>query len=207
MMIASSTLARLERETREHHESAESDIYRVLDDPTPAGYRRFIATTYHFEAAVEARLIHIADLQPRFLVTRLRSDLLSADLRALGIDHAVIKIFASTIDLPRLSEVEDALGWIYVLQRNTLHQAALYRVLAPRLRASLQVASRYLTAYAGNVHERWHELGAHLDRVAITQDRVQRLVTAAHDAFSRQHRWYRQATLPSSVPGALGAAR
>jgi heme oxygenase len=40
------------------------------------------------------------------------------------------------------------------------------------------------------VYERWHELGRHLDHAAITLDRVDAIVAAAHEAFDCQHRWF-----------------
>ena len=181
-------LARLERETREHHAKAEADLYRVLDEPTLDGYRRWLATIYHFEYAVEAALVHVPDLPLRFVATRLRSGALGDDLLALGTSAATMPVLGRPAAPPRLASAPEALGWIYVIQRNTLHHAAVFRALAPRLRASLHGASRYLTAFATNVHQRWRELGAHLDHGASTPARGQLIALAAHDAFACQHR-------------------
>ena len=197
-------LACLERDTHDLHEAGDRDLFRVLDEPTLAGYRRFLATVYHFEYAVEAKLVYVSDLQIRFLATRLRTGPLGDDLFAVGFDARMRDIFAMPIDTPAIENAEAGLAWIYVLQRNTLHHTALYRALAPRLRSTLQHASRYLTAYAGNVHQRWHELGLQLDHVATTPEAARRIVDIARDGFARQHRWYREAAATGSIEVALG---
>jgi heme oxygenase len=183
-------LVRLERDTRAHHAPAEADLYRALDEPTAAGYRRFLATVYRFEYAVEAQLVGVEDLPLDFVAAQLRTGELCHDLLAIGSDVRVHETFARECEPPRLASAADAFGWMYVLQRNTLHHGALFRALAPHLRSVLQRASRYLTAYANDVHQRWHALGVHLDRAATTPERAHRILAAAHDAFAAQHRWY-----------------
>lgn len=192
-------LARLDYETRDLHAAADADRFSVLDDPTLAGYRRFLATIYHFEYAVEAKLVLDPDLPIRYVVENLRSGLLGEDLLALGSDRAVMSIFARPIDRPRFRDGLHASGWMYVLWRNTLHHVALYRALAPRLRGPLQLASRYLTAGANDVYGRWHRLGAHLDAMAVTPERANLVVAAAREAFERQHAWFVEARRPRSI--------
>ena len=194
----SSWLARLEHDTRDLHARAEADRFCVLDNATLAGYRWWLATVYHYEYAVEARLVY-ADLPLRFLADNLRSGLLGDDLHALGIDRAAMRVFAQHIERPAFRDDADALGALYVLQRNSLFDAALYRALAPRLRHVLQIASRYLTAHANSVYERWHQLGAHLDAATTTPERAAAIVEAARDAFERQHAWFVQARKPGTV--------
>jgi heme oxygenase len=185
----SDVLARLEHETSDLHAAAEADRFAVLDDATAAGYRRLLATIYHFEYAVEASLVNVSELPVRLLLANLRTGALGADLLALGTDLAVRDTFARDVELPIIAGV-GAFGWFYALQRNTLHHAGLHRALAPRLRSVLHVASRYLTFHANDVYERWHQLGAHLDRCAPTPGHVREIVAAARDAFVRQHRWF-----------------
>jgi len=196
-------LACLERDTRELHADAEHDLLRALDEPTLAGYRRFAATVYHFEYAVEAKLVYVTDLQLRFLASRLRSGLLGDDLFALGMDAHSRDVLSRPLELPAIENAAGALAWIYVLQRNTLHHAELHRRLAP----GFPHASRYLTAYGARVHQRWNELGAHLDDVACSPGIARRIVDVARDAFARQHRWYREAATASSVQVAFGPSR
>ena len=196
-------LACLERDTRELHGDADRDLFGALDQSTLAGYRRFLATIYHFEYAVEAKLVYVTDLQLRFVASRLRSGLLGEDLLALGMDAHARDILSRPLDLPAMADAAVALGWIYVLQRNTLHHAELHRRLAP----TFPHASRYFAAYGASVHQRWTELGAQLDYVACSPEIARRIVDVARDAFARQHRWYREATTASSVEVAFGPSR
>ena len=102
-------------------------------------------------------------------------------------------VVAKPLPPPEFRDGHDALAWIYVLQRNTLHHPQLYRALAPRLRTTLQIASRYLTTHASDVYKRWHELGAYLDRVAGPPEVLTQIIEAAREAFRIQHGWYLRA--------------
>lgn len=184
---ASWMLARLDRETGDLHAAAEADRFSVLDEPTLAGYRRFLATIYRFEYAVEAKLVSIEELPVRWLAENLRSGLLCKDLLALGDDSTVRSVHARGADRPRFRDGLHAFGWVYALQRNTLQHGDLFRALAPRLRGALQLASRYLTAGSNNIYGRWYELGARLDAAASTHERASTIVAAAREAFERQH--------------------
>lgn len=183
-------LGRLEHETSAYHAQAEADIFYVLDDPRPAAYRRFLAAVYHFEYAVESRLVEMADLPLRFVAASMTSGRLGDDLLALGVDGSVLELLARPVELGGAWTSCEAFGWLYVVQRNTLHHAALYRALAPRLRTVLRTASRYLTAHAADVHERWHQLGAHLHLAARCTDDAHQIIAASQAAFEHQHRWY-----------------
>ena len=190
-------LARLERDTAAHHAAAEADLFQILDEPTFARYRRFLAVVYQFEYAVEARIVCVEALPIRFVMSLLKSGVLYNDLLALGIDASA---FGRKLEPPRFRDALDALGWLYVVQRNTLHHGALYRALAPHLRSPLQTAAHYLTFHTGDVHRRWRELGALLGRAASTPERAAQLVAAADAAFERQHRWYREARTQLAPP-------
>ena len=180
-------LARLDRETGDLHAAAEADRFSVLDEPTLAGYRRFLATIYRFEYAVEAKLVSVEELPVRWLAENLRTALLGKDLLALGDDTTMRNILARPLDRPRFRDGLHAFGWVYVLQRNTLHHGDVFRALAPRLRGALQLASRYLTAGSNNIYGRWYELGARLDAAASTPEHAKTIVAAAREAFERQH--------------------
>jgi heme oxygenase len=178
----------LDRETASHHATAEADLFRVLDDVTIEGYHRFLERVFHFEYAVEVELAG-AGLPDRFLAPRLKTHRLADDLLALGRPRGIDPRVALSLDLPRLRDPVDALAWLYVLQRNTLHHLPLYRALAPRLRSPLKLASRYLTTHTADVYQRWHELGAVLDR-AVTPEQHEHVIVVARAAFRLQHIWY-----------------
>jgi len=186
-------LAALEAATAGHHADAEADLFRVLDDATGPGYRQFLSSVFHFEYPIELQLTRIDALSLRFVSPRLKTSRLGDDLLALGPPSVIDPIFAQPLEAPVFRDGNDALAWLYVLQRNTLHHSQLYRALAPRLRTTLQIASRYLTTHAGDVYKRWHELGAHLDRAATAPVPLAQIIEVAREAFRTQHAWYLRA--------------
>jgi heme oxygenase len=78
--------------------------------------------------------------------------------------------------------VEQALGWLYVVERGRRLNALLHHHLVRRLPAELAIAGNYLLAStpAGN---RWHELGEALDRVGRYNAPAEQIINAAHRAF------------------------
>ena len=185
-------LDRLEHATRARHAVAEADLFRVLDGITVVSFVRFLAATYHFEYAVDARLVRVDELAPSFLAPRLRSGRLGDDLLALARDEHVIDILARPLAVPPFASPVDALGWLYVVERDALHHVALYRALGEPLGDLLPFASRYLTARALDGPQRWRELGAVLARFAVDDERVARVAAAAHAAFALRHDWFAQ---------------
>ncbi len=189
-------LAVLERETAVHHADAEADLFRILDDPRPSAFARFLAAIYQFEHAVEARVARVEGVSLRFAMERTKTGRLEEDLLALGIGRGSCDAVAGRPQLPRLSTVPETLGWLYVVERNTLHHGALYRALAPRLRDTLRIAGRYLTTYRCNVYERWTDLGAYIDRATTSPDIVQEVIAAADEAFACQRLWFHDVLAP-----------
>jgi heme oxygenase len=192
-------LERLERETREHHADAEADLFRVLDDATPAMYHRLLATIDRFEYAVESELVRTQQLPFGFVAARIKTGRLAEDLLALGDDPVVAALFAIPLEPVRFRDAYDALAWMYVVERNTLHHLSLYRALVPRLRTTLRIAATYLTSHATDVHARWFELGAYLDEVVDSPDTAAAIVEVASEAFMRQHAWHLEASKRSSL--------
>jgi heme oxygenase len=186
-------LAALETATASLHADAEADVFRVLDDATGPGYRQFLSSVFHFEYPVELQLTRVHSLPLRFVSTRLKTGRLGDDLLALGPPSVIDPLLAQPLAPPTFRDGHDALAWLYVVQRNTLHHTELYRALAPRLRTTLQTASRYLTTHASDVYKCWHELGAYLDRVAGAPEPLAQIIEVARDAFRNQHAWYARA--------------
>jgi heme oxygenase len=177
-------LVRLERETREHHAAADEDLFGIVASPTPSALRRFFATLYHFEYAVEWRFSNRQDLPIRFIAQRIKTGPLGNDLLALGLDAPSRDILAHPLDVPEFASGAAALGWIYVLERSSLRHAALQHALGHA------IASKYLAASAATASERWRELGIYVDYAACSPEKERELIDAAHGAFEHQHLWY-----------------
>ena len=180
-------LARLARDTREAQATADQDRLLALDDLTPATYQRFLAITYRFEHGVEAGLAGVPDLPVDLAGAVLRCRILREDLAALATTRQVADLLARPLAPPRFEGAADCLGWLYVVRKNTLEHVSLYRMLAPLLRTTLRMSSRYLLFQSANVYERWRELGSHLDQFAHSTEAASRIVAAATAAFVCQH--------------------
>jgi heme oxygenase len=183
-------LVRLELETRCHTGNADSDRLVLLDDPSPTRYRQYLSRTLGFEESFEDKLARMQDLDP--VIERLRgmTGKLRADLRALGMTDPQID-HLPRCSIPLLKSAPQALGWIYVLERNSLVHGLIRRHLAPRLPREHSVATTYLATHDGKTGTRYRELGVVLDNVArVSPYAPGAIVSAAHEAFRIQRQWY-----------------
>ena len=183
-------LVRLELETRAHTGTADADRLILLDDTTPTRYRQYLARTLGFEEAFEDKLARMHDLDPAIERLRGMTGKLRADLRALGMtDQQIDQLPRCSI--PLLKSAAQALGWIYVLERNSLVHGLIRRHLATRLPREVSVASSYLATHDGKPGTRYRELGTILDAAARTSPYAPgAIVSSAHEAFRLQRMWY-----------------
>ncbi len=186
-MQFSRVLVRLDDVTRVRHAAADDDrLALLLATVNVEVYRRFLTRVYGFESPVESAVQMTPGLDdvldPR---SRTSMKLLKADLLALGV--------ADPSALPRSASVfpfrgpAEALGWIYVVERNAMLHGVLRRHLEQRLCGT---ATAYLAGNERAVSARVRERGHALDAVAISDEIVDRIFTAAHAAFRAQRLWF-----------------
>jgi heme oxygenase len=182
-------LVRLALETRAHHGAADADRLALLDAPTPAGYRSFLESVYAFETRYERALIQTPHLEPRIIRSCTRTHLLRNDLRALGATEETLAALPIPVIPPFRSEAQ-ALGWAYVVERNTLLHGLLRRHLWRVLPRDISRGGSYLAALSSpGTHYR--ELGLEIDDAAKrTNPSV--IVDAATEAFAGQRLWFAQ---------------
>jgi heme oxygenase len=189
-------LARLQRETQPLLDCACGDRMCVVGQPTnAASYLAYLERIYGFEWPVESAFLRapalgdVIDLRWR---TQIR--LLRADLAALGVlDPSLVPACAPIAFTDRA----EALGWMYVIERNALLHGQVRRDLERRIAREIIAAGSYLTGGERAVGARLAELGAALDRFAYTTDIANQIVAAARVALRRQHQWFTRAE-PSS---------
>jgi heme oxygenase len=182
---SSPMLTRLALETCEHHDRADQVRYGPMATPTLAGYRTFLARVSVFEFAVEAALVRQLALPAGLLHRVIKSGGCTDDLLWLGPTPESIAIAAKACHVPRMTDVAQALGWIYMLERNRLGSDDVLAAVQRSLPHAYQTASRYLRACSEHQEERWCELGTYLER-----SEPARVIVAARQAFERHHRWY-----------------
>jgi heme oxygenase len=170
-------LQQLDFATRGYHVAADAPRMGLLGaNITRDKYIQYLSRTYAFEAPIETRwrvtvgLDRIVDV-PR----RIRTGFLASDLRALG-DTAENVLPASFVG------VEQALGWMYVVERGRRMNGMLQRHLLRRIPAVMMIAGNYLAA-SSPIGMRWQQLGATLDHVATNGAVAEQIINAAHRAF------------------------
>lgn len=189
-MKSSWVLARLDDETGPRHTAADNDRLALLTAPaTIAGYRDFLTHVYGFESVVEsalqmtADLDDVVDLRARSSMRLLRSDLLALGIAEPGAVARCESVFP-------FRTVLEAMGWIYVLERNALLHGVLRRHLEQRLGDRIANATAYFAGNERAVGARMRELGIALDGIAATYEVADRIAAAASAAFECQHRWF-----------------
>lgn len=194
--MQSRALVRLDKETRVFHAAAHDERLSLMTSPSSLeAYRRFLARVYGFEAPVETavqmtpRLGEVLDLRGRTGPRLLRSDLV-----ALGVwDPGALDRCTSVAPFRGAPE---ALGWLYVLERDAMLHGILFRHLERRLGDAFTRACAYLAGNERAAGSRMRELGRALDVVASAPQVADRVVDAACAAFRCHRAWFARAVLP-----------
>jgi heme oxygenase len=177
--------------TRVHHARAEARMPLMDDALTLDGYRETLARLLGFYDPLEARLAG-ADwrrigLDPE---RRRKSQLLVADLQALGVAPARIAGLPRCADLPDARSLAGALGCLYVVEGATLGGQLVRRHVAARLGLGPQEGCAFFTSYGAAVGPMWRE---YQDRLAIVVEAgdaaADDVVHAARQTFDALTRW------------------
>jgi heme oxygenase len=187
----SALLLRLEIETHAYHREADRPWLEPMTSAvTKASYGEQLARAYAFESPLEAALAY-TPCAPSLVGMRSRSRLLARDLFALDLTPGRV---SSRLIAP-FPSVAEALGWVYVVERQTRLLARVKHNIERRLPGAP-------TAYVSDEEAplRWSELGSTLDRIARTPRIVDQVLHAAHDGFRSLLDWYvsDQALRPSA---------
>jgi heme oxygenase len=170
-------LQQLEFATRGYHVGADAGRVALLGATiTRDKYADYLARTYAFEAPIEARWQRTPGLERVIAVApRARTGFLAADLRTLGceVDPVAPAAFVG---------IEQALGWMYVVERGRRMNGMLQRHLLRRMPAVMAIAGNYLAA-SSPLGPRWQQLGIALDQVAHNGAIAEQIINAAHRAF------------------------
>jgi len=176
----------LEAATREYHAAVDAPWTAFLRaDVTAYDYQSLLVQAYGFEAPVEAALA----LTPRLglmidLRSRARSSWIIQDLLALGLRPAKLARLPQCTQVVPFRDVAEALGWLYVVERSTMH----HRSLADRIAELLPAAPRtYLSA--DGYDDRRADVALALEQVALEPGQSDQVIAAAREAFETQREW------------------
>jgi heme oxygenase (biliverdin-IX-beta and delta-forming) len=195
-------LVRIGLDTRAHHATADADRLKVLDVAGPAQYASYLARVHGYEAPVEAAVAALPDMLVH--LTRPKAGQLRRDLLALGLTDPDLAALPRCGSIGAMSSRAQALGWLYVLERNTLITGLLRRHLTHRMPAEMKAASAYLSASSVAPGARLRALG---EALAVEAEHgphaIAEIVAAANEAFRCQRHWLRSWT-PTSRLGSRG---
>jgi heme oxygenase len=181
MFEVSWMLTLLANETRRYHSAADGGRLVLMERSSARIYRSCLERIYCFEQPIEAAFVRTSGFDPALLRTHLKTTRLANDLRGLG-----VLIDKTAQPAAAFDDVAHALGWLYVVHRNTLYHGLLLRHLKTLIPAEMQIAGSYLSTFEGLAGARMRELGVVLDRAARHRGVAGRIVGGANDAFRCQ---------------------
>ena len=173
--------------------------------PSTEAYRSFLCRTYSFLAPVERSLLDTRGLDAMLDTRRFRKHLLiEHDLRALGMRSLELQAVPQCMWVPWFEDPFRALGWAFLVERNTLAHPQLFRALAAALPGEAAFAASFLKCYSGEITEMWQGFTRSLDVVVVHQGQLDRVVEGARSAFRHFRRWrhYLDGKSLSTPPGA-----
>ena len=191
-------LLRLALETAPHHQAADDDRLSVMDSKSLDDYRTWLAAVYGFELRVEQAMARVVELDTSMLRERLKMGRLREDLSALGLSPTQINHLPTASSFP-FTSAPQALGWMFVLERQSLMAGIIYRHLTHTLGDGVRAASRYLTAYGEQPAAKFRELGDILSKCALRYT-TGTIIASAHDAFRAQRQWYLTSMMTAPAP-------
>jgi heme oxygenase len=191
-------LLRLALETAQHQHAADDDRLAVMEAKSVDDYRAWLTAVYGFELKVEQAIARVVELDTAMLRERLKMGRLREDLTSLGLSPTQIGRLPTATNIA-LTSAPQALGWMFVLERQSLMSGIIVRHLIHELGDVVRGASRYLSAYGEQPGARFRELGELLN-AAAQRHAANTIIAAAHDAFRAQRQWYLTAMMTAPTP-------
>lgn len=191
-------LLRLAIETAQHQHAADDDRLSVMEAKSLDDYRTWLAAVYGFELKVEQAIARVVELDTAMLRERLKMGRLREDLSALGLSPAQFSRLPLVSNIA-LTSAPQALGWMFVLERQSLMNGIIVRHLVHELGDGARNASRYLSAYGEQPGAKFRELGGLLNASAKRHS-AGAIISAAQEAFRAQRQWYLTAMMTAPMP-------
>jgi len=177
----------------------------LLSAASADAYRAYLARIFGFVAPLERALSRVPDLASYIHPRRFaKHELLRRDLEALGIRAEELPVSSA---VPPIEDAQRALGWAYIIERNTLGHTTLFHSLAAVLPGEAAFASAYLKCYFGAVGETWRTFDDALVAAGANDSDADRIVIAAQHATACYVQWSTSTTMPIMHPSAHRFAR
>lgn len=189
--VVTGALDRVDEETQALQGDLVAEGEALLEAVTPDDYRRFLGRAFGFIEPLELSLLDTVGLDEYVPTKRLRKHiLLRQDLEALGLRSVEIEALPRCMWIPLFENIHGALGWMFVMERQTLTHPALFRHLATVMPREAAFASSYLKCYAASLGEMWQSFADGIE-TSIKQPRDLDVIIAGAKAALRQFRRWR----------------
>jgi heme oxygenase len=179
-------LERVQSETEEQCGVVEADALGFVDSCSFEHYRDYLERCYGFEAPLESAFVMSPALASHIATSRPRTRYIAQDLVDLGVPPERL-LELQPCPLHPFRDLSQALGWLYVSERNVMTNSLCHRRLAKQA-PDLAARSSYLNCYGAATASRWRAFGITLERAAAKAD-PDRIAEAAASAFDFLHRW------------------
>ena len=179
---------RLRAETRVVHQRLESELGLLDGALTAARYRDVLARFHGFYAVLEPRLDRWhRDLAVIDWPARRKLPSLTADLISVGLSSQQVAALPACPSVPRVEDVAQGLGTLYVVEGATLGGQLLVRELSPVVPAD---SLAFFASYGPEVGRRWRHWRRVTDEwVGDDQARGDAVVAQATETFEALRDW------------------
>ncbi len=190
MPDAGSIISRLNASTRHFHADVD-DPWLALLSPTVglSDYLGVLTRMYGLLAPFESAckytpgLARLVDIRQQT-----RAGFIAQDLLSLNMGPTQVSEIPTCPTLTIFRSPQEAVGWLYVVERSTLLQEGVLRHLIKRV-PHVEHASKYLSSYEGRGTEHWTMFGRVLERLGAHPAAADEIVTSATSAFATATNW------------------
>lgn len=200
-MVSSMILSMLKEQTRPLHDQIEHTMDLPSRLRSPDTYKALLGRFYGFYAPLEVLLGSVEGAAAEYarigfdFAKRCKTEILKADLRALGMSEADIsELPQCTRDqLPAIHGMPEAIGCWYVLEGSTLGGQIIRREVASQLGIFPGNGCSFFSSYGDQLGPMWKAFGVAAEQfVASAADPAEcaeRVVRAANETFVRLDAW------------------
>jgi heme oxygenase len=183
-----SIMSDLREATRVDHDAIERSLGLMATDVSLARYVRTLERFYGYYKPLEHRLHDISGLTDVIDDWDLRHKvpLLKRDLQHWGRNERTLPQCSA---LPRLDDVLDALGCLYVLEGATLGGRILTRHFRIRFGVSGDAGGAFFAGYGERTGVMWQAFGRSVMAIPLTANQGERIVQCARATFRTLQTW------------------
>jgi len=181
--------------TSEQHAAIERIMPFFKNDFSLEAYIRVLKAFLGFFEPVERELRSIATRDSfGFNIDRgQRTNLLRMDLLALGVTSADIELIPRCDHLPKLENVDDGIGCLYVLEGSTLGGQLIAREVQTRFGVEEETGAAFFHGYGSQTGVKWREFCTSVRIYAAGGRSQSAIVHSARSIFELLELWMRTA--------------